>query len=37
MPVELVTYISAENYNYLMGLTGVVAGFLVWILWSKGI
>jgi len=37
MPVELVPYISAENYNYLMGLTGVVAGFLVWMLWSKGI
>lgn len=37
MPVELSQYLSQPNYDYLMGLTGVLSGFLVWLLWSKGI
>jgi hypothetical protein len=37
MPVELVELLSVENYNYLMGLAGIAAGFVVCLIWSQGL
>jgi hypothetical protein len=37
MPVELVGLISADNFNYLMGLAGIASAFVVLVIWSRGL
>lgn len=37
MPEQLVPYLHQTNYDYLMGLAGLISGALVWMIWSKGI
>jgi hypothetical protein len=37
MPTEFVGLITAEHYNALMGLAGIVSGFVVVLIWSKGL
>lgn len=37
MPVELVPFLTVENYNYLMGMTGIASAFAVLIIWSQGL
>jgi hypothetical protein len=37
MPTEFLTLITSEQYNYLMGLSGIAAAFVVLVIWSRGL
>jgi hypothetical protein len=37
MPAELVGVLTPDNYNYLMGLSGIASAFVVLIIWSRGL
>jgi hypothetical protein len=37
MPVELVPYISAEQFHYLSGLAGIASAFVILVIWSQGL
>jgi len=37
MPIELQPYLTADNYNYLMGLCGIVSAFVILLIWSQGL
>jgi len=37
MPQHLVGLIAPEQFMYLSGLTGLLSGFLVLLIWSRGL
>lgn len=37
LPVSLQGLISPEQFNFTMGLTGLICGFMIWIIWSRGL
>jgi len=37
MPIEFQGILTVDNYNYLMGLSGLVSAFIVLQIWSKGL
>ena len=37
MPVELLGFITPEQFNYLSGLAGITSAFVVLVIWSRGI
>jgi len=37
MPAFFNGLLTPDNYNYLMGLSGLISAFVVWTLFSKGI
>lgn len=37
MPPELVGMITPEQFNYLMGLSGIASAFVILVIWSKGL
>lgn len=37
MPVEFTDILTVDNYNYLMGMSGLVSAYIVLQIWSKGL
>ena len=37
LPDTLVGYMSLTQYNYLMGLAGIISALLISMIWSRGL
>jgi len=37
MPAELVGLITPEHFMFTSALTGMLCGFAIWLIWSRGL